>query len=210
MNKPAPYLQRLKAPLLFLLLLWVLQLLHSTFIPQMGQYGLYPREVWGLKGILTAPLIHGSWQHLFSNSVPFLILAFFFVTFYPRIATKAFAMIYLLTGLGVWVFAGPAFHIGLSGVVYGMVTFIFWSGIFRRNVKSIALALAILVLYSGYFYGLVPKEGISWESHLIGALTGIFAAFWFRQSREPDELQTPSFDEEEEPPKPFLPRDTFE
>ncbi len=208
MNKPEPYLQQLKRPLQFLLLLWVLQLLHSTLLPNMGQFGIYPRKVWGLRGIIMAPLIHGSWQHLISNSVPFLILAFALVSFYSRVAVKAFLMIYLLTGIGVWIFAGRAFHIGLSGVVYGMVTFIFWSGVFRRSAKSIALALAILVLYSGYFYGLVPKEGISWESHLIGALVGIFVAFWFRQNREPDERTEIVFEEEEK--KPFLPRDIFD
>ncbi len=209
MNKPAPLLQRLQRPLQFLLLLWILQLLHSTLLPDMGKFGIYPRESWGLRGILTAPLIHGSWQHLISNSVPFLMLSFFFVSFYPRTATRAFLMIYLLTGIGVWLFAGRAFHIGLSGVVYGMVAFIFWSGIFRKSVKSIALTLAILVLYSGYFYGLVPKEGISWESHLIGALAGIFTAFWYRQATEPDE-HPPEEEEEEEEKQYFLPRDVFD
>ncbi len=203
-----PYLQRFKRPLQFLFLLWALQLAHSTLFPDMGRFGIFPREIWGLRGIVLAPLIHGSWQHLLSNSVPFLVMSFFFISFYPRVASRAFIMIYLLTGLGVWLFAGRAFHIGLSGVIYGMVSFIFWSGVFRRNAKSIALALAVLVLYSGYFYGLVPKERISWESHLIGSLIGIFAAFWYRETPEPDEEKREEESEEEK--RYFLPRNIFD
>ncbi len=206
MNK-LPGLRRFKRPLQFLLLLWVLQLLHSTLMPELGRLGIFPREIWGLRGVIMAPLIHGDWQHLISNSVPFLVLSFFFISFYPRVATRAFLMIYLLTGLGVWIFAGRAFHIGLSGVVYGMVAFIFWSGVFRRNAKSIALALSMLVLYSGYFYGLVPKERISWESHLIGSIVGIFAAFWYR---EPLPAETEQEEENEEEKKTFLPGDIFD
>lgn len=132
--------------------------------------------------------------------------------FYPRIAIKSFIWIYLLSGLGVWFFAAPyTYHIGASGIVYGMVSLVFWSGIFRRNIKSIVLALIILVLYAGYFGGIVPgKEGISWESHLLGAIAGIVLAWIYRSDIEQDEIPLAIDEEEEEEKDYFLPRDVFE
>lgn len=166
----------------------------------------------GLPAILTAPLIHGSFEHLFYNSVSFLILSAILFWFYPKIAIKSFVLIYLLSGLGVWIFAAPyTYHIGASGIVYGMVSLLFWSGIFRRNIKSIVLALIILVLYAGYFGGIVPgKEGISWESHLLGAIAGILLAWAYKSNVEEDEIIVVVDDEEEEEKNYFLPRDVFE
>jgi len=118
-----------------------------------------------------------------------------------------------LSGLGVWIFAQPyTYHIGASGIVYGMVSLVFWNGIFRRNVKSIVLALIVLVLYGGFFPGIVPgKPGISWESHLLGAAAGIFLAWWYRKDIEEDEILPPPNEEEEEEVKEYyLPRDTFD
>ena len=122
-------------------------------------------------------------------------------------------MIYLLTGLSVWLFGRSVFHIGLSGVVYGLVSFVFWNGIFRRNIKSIILALIVTFLYSGFFMGILPnQEGISWESHLLGGLIGIFTSFWYKDEIEKDEQKVvPSW--EREPQKEetfFLNRDIFE
>ena len=101
---------------------------------------------------------------------------------------------------------------GASGVVYGLVSFLFWTGIFRRNLKSIILSLAILVMYGGYFHGIVPtKEGVSWESHLFGGLVGIFTAYLFKNVREDDETERPDpWADERGKEEYFLPRDTFE
>ena len=124
---------------------------------------------------------------------------------------RSIVWLYLLSGLGVWIFAIPnSYHIGASGVVYGMVSLVFWNGVFRRNVKSIVLALIVLVLYAGFFEGIVPgKEGISWESHLLGGVAGIVLAWVYRRDIEEDELQPPVVEETEEREY-FLPRDTFE
>lgn len=121
-------------------------------------------------------------------------------------------MIYLLTGLSVWIFGRRVFHIGASGVVYGLVAFVFWMGIFRRSLKSIILALIVTVLYSGYFFGILPnQEGISWESHLLGGLVGIFTAYWFKELIESDEVvQAPSWENEPASTQFFLDRDVFE
>src|SRR5690606_20893347 len=104
-----------------------------------------------------------------NNSVPFLVGATIISFFYRRIAFGAILLIWLLTGALVWVFAKPAYHIGASGVVYGMISFIFWAGLFNRDRQSIVLSLIILFVYSGMFYGVLPNQpGVSWESHLLG------------------------------------------
>jgi len=175
----------------------------------MTNLGIFPREVDGLLGIVTAPLVHGSWEHLFSNSAPMLVTTTIIHFFYKRVALTSFLFIYFITGLAVWLFGRSAYHIGASGVVYGLVSFIFWSGVFRRNIKSIIL---VTVLYSGYLGGIVPfKEGVSWESHLLGAVVGIFVAFLFKGIIEKDEEYVdPWEDEIHQQAEYYLPRDTFE
>jgi len=132
--------------------------------------------------------------------------------FYRKVAFSSIFLIYLLTGIGVWAFGrAHVFHIGASGVVYGLVSFVFWTGIFRRNLKSVVLALMVTILYSGYFLGILPnQEGISWESHLIGGIVGILVAFLFKNSIEIDEHKEDPWLNEDEKPDYFLPRDIFE
>lgn len=205
-------LRKLRFPIGFVVLIWIIHIIQMVTGLDFKTLGVYPRKLEGLPGILTAPLIHGGWEHLFYNSVSFLILGAILFGFYPKIALKSFAWIYVMSGLGVWFFAIPyAYHIGASGIVYGMVSLVFWSGVFRRNIKSIVLALIILVLYAGYFGGIVPgKEGISWESHLLGAIAGIILAWIYRSDIEEDEIPVIVIEEEEEEKDYFLPRDTFD
>jgi len=111
--------------------------------------------------------------------------------------------------------ARDVYHIGASGVVYGLVAFIFWNGIFRRSLRSTVLALVVMVMYGGYFQGLLPdQEGISWESHLSGAIVGIFAAFFYKEELEIEEEQeknyNPFVDEDDKNLRPFLDRDVFD
>lgn len=206
------FFRKVSFPLSFVLLIWVIHLFQAASGIDLRRLGVFPGHVEGLAGILTSPLIHGSWEHLFYNSVSFFLLGSVLFGFYPRIALRSFIWLYLLSGLGVWIFAEPnSYHIGASGVVYGMVSLVFWNGIFRRNIKSMVLALIVLVMYSGFFSGIVPgKEGISWESHLLGALAGIFLAWWYRKDIEQDEVPPEPVEEEEEEKKYFLPRDAFE
>lgn len=174
-------------------------------------WGIYPREVYGLAGIVTAPLVHGGWSHLFSNAAPLLVTTTILHFFYKRVALTSFVFIYFITGVFVWLFARPAYHIGASGVVYGLVSFIFWSGVFRRNIKSIILALIVTILYSGYLSGIIPfKEGISWESHLIGGIVGILVAFLFKGLIEDDELKTDPWANDDETAEYYFSRDVFE
>lgn len=206
------FLKRLRIPIVFVCLLWIIHIFQAISGINFIRLGVFPRHIEGLPGILFTPLIHGSWEHLFTNSVSFLMLSVVFFWFYPRIALKSLFWLYLLSGLGIWIFAQPnSYHIGASGVVYGMVSLVFWSGIFRRNVKSIILALIIMILYAGLFEGIFPgKEGISWEGHLFGGIAGIFLAWFYREHVEEDEIPEPKVEEEEEEKRYFLPRDAFD
>jgi membrane associated rhomboid family serine protease len=158
--------------------------------------GVLPRNVTGLIGIISSPLIHADFSHLISNTFPLIILGWIIFYFYRRVSYILFVFIYLVTGLLVWIFARQVYHIGASGVVYGFVSFLFFSGIFRRDNKSIALALVITFLYGGIVWGMIPGlKGISWESHLFGAITGLIAAYIFRNVDPPKK----KYDWEDEP-----------
>ena len=193
------------------MLIWVIHIVQFFGDIDLRTLGVYPKAVEGLPGILTSPLIHGSWEHLFYNSISFLILGVIIFWFYQRIALRSFLLIYILSGLGVWIFGqAGTYHIGASGLVYGMVSLVFWNGVFRRNMKSVVLALIILVLYAGYFGGIVPgKEGVSWESHLLGGIAGIVLAWIYKKDIEEDEIPEPPLEDNEEKEY-FLRRDAFE
>lgn len=205
----------LGAPAIFVGILFIIQLFSYIFGLQLGVYGIYPRDLTGFRGVFLAPLLHSGWPHLLSNSPPLFAMSAAILFFYRRVATKAIPMIYILTGIAVWLFGRSVFHIGASGVVYGLVAFVAFSGIFRRNVKSIALSLIVFFYYGTMFLGIIPgQEGISWESHLFGALVGIFVAYWYKGDIEKDEVKK-KFDWEEEeekglPPKNFFDHDPFE
>ena len=195
-NKPKLNITKLITPLLFPVVLWAVHLLSLLFNEDLSKLGLLPRNLVGLLGILTSPLIHADFSHLISNTIPLIILGWIIFSFYPKLSYLLFVFIYLLTGLLVWIFARQVFHIGASGIVYGFVSFLFFSGIFRRDNTSIALALVITFLYGGLVWGMIPGwEGISWESHLFGAITGLLAAYLFRKIDPP----TKKYDWEDEP-----------
>lgn len=152
--------------------------------------GTYPRSIHGLIGVVTSPFIHGDWFHLLSNSVPFAVLGGGIVFFYPSIAMRVFLNIFMLTGMSVWLFARSSFHIGASGLVYGFAAFLFFSGLFRRDLRSLVIAIVVAFLYGGLVTGLIPVHtGISFESHLFGAVAGSISAFAYKHIKEEDELQ---------------------
>jgi membrane associated rhomboid family serine protease len=206
------FISSLKLPFYFIILIWVIHLFQVVTPFDFGSFGILPREVFGLRGILLAPLVHDDWQHLISNSAPLFFLTVMIMYFYRRVAVRSMLMVYILTGLAVWLFARKVFHIGGSGVVYGLVSFVFWTGVFRRSLKSIVLALIVTFLYSGYFIGILPnQEGISWESHLLGGIVGIITAWWYKEELEQDEnVRKNESIADETPASYFLDRDTFD
>ncbi len=148
---------------------------------QLYRYSIYPREISGLRGILFGPLIHGGWNHLLANTPPLFVLGTALLYGYPRSAKLVFPFLYLGSGLGVWGLARSSYHLGASGLTHGLMFYIFVIGILRRDTQSIAISLLVFFLYGGMIWGIFPQcPGISFESHLFGALVGVMAAFLFR------------------------------
>jgi membrane associated rhomboid family serine protease len=169
-------------PLGFVVFIWIVHIIQSNYNFPFAHYGILPRTFFGIAGIFSAPLIHGDFSHLISNTPTLLILGIAVMYFYPNSSLKVFAMLYLLTGLLVWLFARQIFHIGASGIIYGLLGFLFFSGIIRRDNRAIALSLLVTFIYGGLIWGVLPGvKGVSWESHLFGGVTGIIAAFVFRK-----------------------------
>jgi len=162
-----------------------------------SHWGVYPRSLHGLKGIITAPFIHGSFNHLINNSVPLFTLTMGLLYFYKKIAYRLLLVFWLVTGILIWLLARPSYHIGASGVVYALATFIFFSGIIRKNVNLLALSLLVAFLYGSMVWGVFPiKIGVSWEAHLFGALTGLVCSILYRNQGPPP--QKPSWMMQEE------------
>ncbi|GJM30498.1 MAG: rhomboid family intramembrane serine protease [Cyclobacteriaceae bacterium] len=166
----------------FVGILWLVRIVESLLSFDLGVLGIHPRSLAGTVGILTGPLVHGDFQHLMSNSLPLIFLGIGVFYFYNRIALEVFLGIYFFTSIWVWIVARDAYHIGASGIVYGLASFLLFSGFFRKDSRSIAISLIVIFIYGGMAYGLFPlNEGISWESHLLGSLAGLLAAFLYRR-----------------------------
>ncbi|MGD9328775.1 MAG: rhomboid family intramembrane serine protease [Cyclobacteriaceae bacterium] len=164
-------------PIRFVFILWAVFAIGLILPFDLAVLGIYPRTLHGMVGILLAPLIHGNMLHLISNSLPLLFLGIILFFFYDRIARKVFFQCYFFTNILVWIFARQSLHIGASGLVYGLASFLIFFGMFRKDFKSILISLIILLLYGGLVYGIFPQQpGVSWESHLMGALVGLSTA----------------------------------
>lgn len=164
----------------FVFLMWVVFSIQFFLGIEITRFGILPRTGWGLIGILTAPLIHGNSVHIISNTIPLLFLGWTLFFFYEDIAKKVFVICYFLTNALVWLFARPSLHIGASGIVYGIAFFLISYGFFKKDFKSLIISAVIIFFYGGMVYGLFPNQpGISWESHLIGAIVGGYVAMNF-------------------------------
>jgi len=169
----------------FALLLWAVHLIDALLLPAAVKPGVYPRTAAGLIGIALAPLVHDSFDHLISNTLPVLLLGSSMLFFYPRASRLALPLLYLAPGLGVWLLARDAYHIGASGLTYGMMFFVLVIGMLRKDRTSVGFSTAVLFLYSGMLVGLLPEDSdISFEYHLFGAFAGAACAFALRR-RDP-------------------------
>ena len=173
-------------PLTFPVVLWIVYFISLSLNLDLSRMGILPRDMFGILGIISGPIVHANFSHLLSNTIPLIILGWAIFFFYSKVSFKTFILIYVLTGLLVWLFAREVYHIGASGIVYGIVSFLFFSGIFRRDNKSISIALIVTFLYGGIVWGILPgQKGISWESHLFGGIAGIIIAFILRKIDPP-------------------------
>lgn len=167
----------------FILIIWLVWFVEIMLDLDFASYGLFPRKISGLKGIIFAPLIHANLTHLFNNTIPMLVLTTALFYFYPDLSVRIFLLTYLMVGIWVWVGGRDAYHIGASGLVYGLASFLFFSGVFRNYIRLMAVSLVVVFLYGSLVWGIFPmKDGISWESHLLGAVAGLILAIYFRKS----------------------------
>jgi len=168
----------------FVALIWLVKTAEFIFHLDFSEFGILPRTLHGSVGIITAPLVHGDVFHLLSNTFPILVLGVGLFYFYDRIALSVILLIYIITGFWVWIAARDAYHIGASGLVYGLLSFLLLSGFLRRDTKTLAISFIVLFLYgTTLFTGIFPSQpGVSWESHLMGAIAGIFCAIYFKGS----------------------------
>jgi membrane associated rhomboid family serine protease len=159
-------------------IMWVVEVVDQISGGDLEQYGIKPHEGDGLPGIVTAPFLHAGWGHLIGNTVPFLVLgATIALSGLLRVAA-ATGIVALVGGVGVWVFA-PAHtdHIGASGVVFGYASYLIARGLFSRNLLHLGVGVFVIAVYgSTLLFGLAPRDGISWQGHLFGAVGGVVAA----------------------------------
>lgn len=168
-------------PIAAVVSIWIVYWIELTFGYNFNKYGILPQELIGLRGIIFSPFIHGSTSHLFNNSVPLAVLLACLFFFYKDLAVKILVFGTILTGLFTWSFARESYHIGASGVVYMLVSFIFFSGILRKHYRLVALSLLVAFLYGSMIWYVFPiKERISWEGHLSGFIVGLIFTFLYK------------------------------
>jgi membrane associated rhomboid family serine protease len=188
-------------PGVFVFVMWLVKIIEVLFDLDLSNFGIYPLSLEGLPGILFSPFIHANFGHLFNNSLPLFFLGTALFYFYSEIAVKVSLWTYFLTGILVWLAGRNAWHIGASGLIYGFASFLFFSGIIRKYFRLVALSLLIVFLYGSMVWGIFPNiyREVSWESHMLGFISGIVLAVWYRKEGP----QAPVYDwmEEEEEDK---------
>ena len=183
MNKSekSEILSTLFVPFLFLLAMWLVKIIELQFDLSFIKFGVFPQTLKGLRGIFISPFIHKDFTHLFNNSYPILILGEFLFSVYRKIASQIFIWLFFISGFWLWIIGRPSFHIGASGIIYALASFLFISGVIRKNPRLAAVSLVIIFLYGSMIWGILPtKEPISWEGHLAGFVAGILIAIFYR------------------------------
>jgi membrane associated rhomboid family serine protease len=192
-------------PLFFVLTLWLVFWYELHFHYNLSHFGVFPREVFGLKGILFSPFLHGDMEHLANNSIALLVLLPILRYFYKEQSFVVLFLGILFSGLGTWLLGRPSYHIGASGLIYTLVSFIFFKGIFTKYYRLVALSFTIVILYGGSVWYIFPnvKEGISWEGHLAGFIVGLALALLLKTPQFGKtifyEWQQPDFNPEHDP-----------
>jgi membrane associated rhomboid family serine protease len=162
--------------------LWLILIVDAVFDLGLARYGLRPRHLDGLIGVLTAPLLHSGAEHLFSNTLPLLVSLTTVLYLYPRSSLRVIPVIWLGSGVLAWIIGRHSLHFGASGFVYGMLAFVFISGILRMDMRSVAVSIMVWFLYGSMIWGVLPiRPNMSWELHLSGAILGVAMAIMYRR-----------------------------
>ena len=186
-------------PCLFLLIMWVIKLIELQFDFSFIQFGVFPQTSKGLRGVLFSPFIHKDFTHLFNNSYPILILGGLLFSLYHKIALQIFTWLFFISGFWLWIIGRPSFHIGASGLIYALASFLFISGVIRKNPRLAAVSLVIIFLYGSMIWGIFPVKGpLSWEGHLAGFMAGILVAIFYRNEGPKRKKYQWEIDEESE------------
>ena len=193
----------LAIPALLVTLMWVVKVAEMAFSVDLSSWGLIPQTTRGLIGILTMPFLHGSWEHLLTNSVPILVLGTALYYCYPTLANRVMLIGWLASGLLTWCIGTPhSIHIGASALIYALNLFLIVSGFIRRNRMLIVISLIMVFLYGSFIWGMIPAlaklQNISWEGHLSGAIVGIVLAFIFMKEGPQKEEHHWDDDEDED------------
>ena len=195
------FIKSLMFPAVFVLLIWIVKTTELVLDLEFYSWGLFPQKLDGLRGIVFSPFIHGDFSHLISNTFPLLLLGSALFYFYRDVAFRVLLLSVLITGLWVWVLGRPSYHIGASGIIYSLAAFLFVSGVIRRHPRLMALSLLVVFLYGGMVWGVFPvQERVSWESHLMGMLSGIMLAFFYRSHGPQRKKYSWELEPEEEEP----------
>ncbi len=176
----------IKIPLILLIIIWGVKVFEILTQTSLAQWGVLPRDFEGLRGVFFMPFIHGDVMHAAHNSIPLFVLSAMLIYFYRKTSWFILVVGTLLTGILTWLIANKAYHIGASGVVYMLASYIFFSGVFRRNIKLMAVSLLVSFLYGSMVWSIFPfdfvvQDRVSWEGHLSGAIVGLLMAYRFRK-----------------------------
>lgn len=174
--------------LVWVALIWLTFLVDQAGVVEGGisMWGILPREVIGLRGVLFSPFIHSSLSHVWSNTLPLLILIWFIFYFYSKIAFRAFFYLWIMSGLITWVIGRGSYHVGASGLVFALLFFLFFSGLLRKYIPLVAVSLVVAFIYGSTVWSIFPitewiDADISWEGHLSGAISGVIFAIVYRK-----------------------------
>lgn len=181
------YLRRFKNSVAFaffiIFIMWIIKGIELLFDLNFYTFGIYPRSIDGLGGVITSPFLHGDFQHLMANTLPMLILSTLLFFFYGKKSIPVFIFLWLTSGIFTWLIGRSSWHIGASSLIYAMASFLIFGGFLSKNYKLILISIFVIIAYSGLIFGIFPTSGrISWEGHLSGALSGLLWAYMFRKS----------------------------
>jgi membrane associated rhomboid family serine protease len=168
-------------PFLFVFTIWLVYWVEIYFNLNFTKFGVLPRKLTGLRGVFFSPFIHSGVSHLFNNSIPLAVLLSALIYFYQKVYLQILFLGSLFTGILTWVIAREAYHIGASGIVYLLFSFVFFSGIIKKQYQLVAVSLIVIFLYGSMIWYVLPiKDGVSWEGHLSGFSVGLLFALIYR------------------------------
>lgn len=202
-NDKRRFVVSLIVPITIVAVMYVVKIIELLFNLKLVFLGVYSLDIESITGLLTMPLVHGDWDHLLANTVPMLVLGVALFYFYESISFRVLAGIWILSGIWVWFGGRPSWHIGASGVIYGLSGFLFVSGLIRKDSRLAALSLIVTFLYGSLIWGVFPdffpkEKNISWEGHLGGFVAGTIMAIYYRDSGPKRKIYSWEIDDDDE------------